>query len=109
MTLTLNVSRGVEETRLAGASTSVTSAASLGINYEVLENLLFNWSGSYTNADFGEIDRQDDTISTQFALAYLINEFFSLTGSYRFANRASDAAGQDFTANTFLVSLKSQY
>ncbi len=109
MTLTLGASRSVEQTTLAGASSSVNTSIELGLDYEILYDLLFTSRLGYANADFGDIEREDDDITARAGLVYLINEFSSADLTYEFQRRESSAADADFTSNTVTLGVRLHY
>lgn len=109
MTLTLGANRSVEQTTLAGASSSVNTSIELGLDYEIRDDLLFTSGLGYANADFGDIAREDDDITARAGLVYLINEFSSAELAYEFQRRDSSADDADFTSNAVTLGIRLHY
>ena len=108
-TVTVELARAVTESTLVDVSSVVDTDVALGLDYELLDYLLLSGQVGYLNSDFGSSGRRDDSFRGRLALIGLVNEYVSLTGSYQYADRISNAAGEDFRSNTFRLSLGLQF
>ena len=108
-TVTVELARAVTESTLVDVSSVVDTDVALGLDYELLDYLLLSGQVGYLNSDFGSSGRRDDSFRGRLALIGLVNEYVSLTGSYQYAERISNAAGEDFRSNTFRLSLGLQF
>ncbi len=108
MTFHLRVARLLNDTIIDGASTSDDQTASLGLDWEVLRNVLVHANGSFTRSRFAGTDRRDDLWMAGLSVDYLINEYMSANAGYRFTTRHSNAAGEDFDDNQFHAGLHFQ-
>ncbi len=108
MTVHLGASRTFNDTTLAGVSATDDQLIRLGIDYEILRDLIGQASVGYTSSKFVGIDRTDKFIDAAFTLRWLINEYMSLEAGYTFSRRNSSVAGEDYTDNTVNAGLHFQ-
>lgn len=108
MTFHLRVARMLNDTILDGASTSDDQSASLGLDWEVLRNVIVHANGSYTHSRFAGTPRKDDLWMAGVSADYLINQYMSANAGYRFTTRNSNAPGEDFDDNQFMLGLHFQ-
>ncbi|WP_161958710.1 outer membrane beta-barrel protein [Ferruginivarius sediminum] len=108
LTVNMGAGRSVEETTQLGVSSIVASRATLGFEYEIDYNLMFDTLGTFRRDDFEGGSRQDDNIFARAGLTYLMNEYLSWNARYLYARRSSSLAGNDFTSNTLLLTLRGQ-
>ena len=108
-TATLGLSRGWEQTTVAGASSEFTTTVDAGVDHSLLDNLTLGANVGYSRGEFEDTNRVDDTLSFGPSLTYLMNRFVHLNLDYTRTQRWSDAPGQDYTQNSVLLSLRLQY
>ncbi|MEX0921671.1 MAG: outer membrane beta-barrel protein [Rhodovibrionaceae bacterium] len=108
MTVTGNVRRGVQETTLAGVSGVVATSTSLGIDYEITEQLLLNSVADFGWQDFKNSSREDEIFRGRAGLIYLVNEYIETGVSYEYAQRWSNAPTEDFKMHRLLLTLSLQ-
>jgi len=109
MTVTASGERGVEQTNQLDASSLTRTELSLGLDYEILYDVLFT-SGLHLRRDeFEGIDRTDDLIGGEIGLLYLMNEYATWRTSYQYTTLSSTEDGESFDANTVFLSLRLQY
>ena len=102
-TLHLNASRTPNPTTLAGASTSDERNVELGIDYEVLRNLILQGDISYTNTRFEGIARRDEDMGMVVALRYLVNPLFTVQARVVRSVRSSTDFGRGFDDDVLSV------
>jgi hypothetical protein len=91
-TVTGSIVRDVQETVISGASSYFGTRFALGVDHELLRNLILNGNVSYENDDFQGITRSDDLYSAGAGARYLINNNFWLSGGYQYLKRKSEAS-----------------
>jgi hypothetical protein len=91
-TVTGSIVRDVQETVISGASSYFGTRFALGVDHELLRNLILNGNVSYENDAFEGISRSDDLYSAGAGARYLINNNFWLSGGYQYLTRKSDAS-----------------
>jgi hypothetical protein len=72
-TVTIGGSRTVEPTTLVDAAGILATRYRIGVDHEVLRNLILSLSWSTTNDDFRGIDRVDDIDNMEFRARFLMN------------------------------------
>jgi hypothetical protein len=102
-TVTLSGSGDFEATTTEGAESRFRNSVGLGVDHELLRNVLIGADVAYIRDDFDGISRTDDTIEAGAGVSYLLNRNLSLDGSYRFTNRTSDIDTEEFTRNVFRI------
>jgi len=108
MTFHLRVARVLNDTTITGASVSDDQTASLGLDYELLRNVLVHAGADYTHSKFRGTSRVDELMGAGISADYLINEYLAAHAGYRFLHRNSSVPGEDFDDNTFLAGLRFQ-
>jgi hypothetical protein len=115
-TVTGRVSRQVRETdvtRGTGVLTQVASnytrtIAAVGVDHELLRNLLLNGRLQWRQDDFTGVERTDNVYTAGAGATYLINRNFYLTGGYTYETRKSDVTGSDYKDNLIFLRVGAQ-
>jgi hypothetical protein len=81
------------------AEANFRSSVGLGVEHELLRNVILAANVGYTRDDFSGIDRTDDTISAGGGVSYLINRNFSVDAGYTYTTRSSDENEEEFDRN----------
>lgn len=103
------ITRTVEETTVAGASGSFSTALGLSVDHELLRNLLLGADAGVVRRDYEGFNRTDDTFNVGVDAKYMLNRHLYLSSAYGYRTRTSDAAGVDYDENLFLLRLEAQY
>lgn len=113
-TLKFRALRSVDEGNLSvihGSPGYVHSEFSASVDHETLRNLIMSMKIDYSNDNFSGITRNDDIISADLSVKYLMNRHLFLDGSYTFLKR--DSSGSDaanpFTQNIMMVRIGTQF
>ncbi|MFN4282160.1 MAG: outer membrane beta-barrel protein [Alphaproteobacteria bacterium] len=106
--LTGFVTRSIEETTTANASSIVQTVASVGLEHEIMYNLLGRASLSYIWSDFQGINREDEILTAGFDMKYLFSRNFYLKPSLQYSERMSPVAGSDYDQWRALLVLGAQ-
>lgn len=79
LTVTVRGESYTSETTQAGVSSVLTHRGSIGVDYEVLDNLIASWAGSFGMAKFEQDDpqRKDLIYSTRIGVDYMIGRNFT--------------------------------
>lgn len=99
VTITSGLSRDVKETTIEDATGILDTEWNLEVDYDPLENLIFNIGGSVTNEKFEGASREEDTIKFKFGAKYLIHPNFVTELKYRFEKRDSNEIGESYKDN----------
>lgn len=104
-TLTAAVSRSIEETTLAATSGVLRTSAALGIDHELLRNVIISADVSSVTEDFRGITRDDQTVDFRAGAQYLIHPRLVAEFGVNVTTRDSDVAAQDFDRNRYFFRL----
>jgi hypothetical protein len=107
-TLNFGASRRVQETTLFGASSYLDTVLSTGVDHELMRNLILSADFRYDERDYKGINRTDDYYQAMLRALYLINRNFSVAGEYRFVDRDSTVASQDYVRNLIMLTFRVQ-
>lgn len=107
-TVRLSAASTIEESIDPGASGYMSQKVGIGLDHELLRNLILSGDVSYENDDFGNISRQDDVTSALFGATYLLNNFFAIGVNYGIVDRSSNVPGADYTQNQVGFTLRGQ-
>ena len=105
-TVTLGGARTVEETTINNASGFLSTSVALGVDHELMRNVLIGADAYWANSDYEGITREDDVYGIGVEGTYLINRNLRATLGYDYEERDTNAAGQDYSANIVLLSLR---
>lgn len=107
-TLKFLISRGIEETTLAGGSGLFATRIGGSVDHELLRNLVLNANGSIQFNNYEGINRDDTIYRAAASGRYFLNRNLYVSLAYEFLKRESSTIGQNFTVNTFLIRLETQ-
>jgi hypothetical protein len=105
-TVHLDAAATVEETTAAGASGYLDQSVGLGVDHELMRNVIIGARASYANQEYEGIGRSDDVIRAGLGVDYLINRNFSVGLGYDFTDRDSSVVGLDYTRNEIGLTLR---
>lgn len=110
---TLNVagSRTIEESVAFGSQGYVSNNASIGIDHELLRNVLLAANASYGKDSYESIDRDDKRTGFNASAAYLLNRNVGLFLTYGYLKQESSgaASGASFKDNKIAASVALQF
>ena len=90
----------------AGASGFLDQSVGLGIDHELMRNVIIGARASYANQDYEGIARSDDVIRAGLGVDYLLNRNFSVGLGYDYTDRDSNVLGLDYTRNEIGLTLR---
>lgn len=110
---TLNVagSRSIEESVASGSQGYIASTASIGIDHELLRNVLLAANASYGKDNYESIDRDDKRTGFNASAAYLLNRNIGLFLTYNYLKQESSGIdkARSFTDNKIAASIALQF
>lgn len=107
-TIEATASTSVEETTLVGASEAIDRAVGLDLTHSLGYNLTAKASASYSHTDYSGIDLDEDRISAQASLEYLLNPNVVLRTGYVYRWYESSQPNSEYDAHTVKVDVKLQ-
>ena len=96
-TLRLDIRRTIEETTLIGASSFTNSRFNLGVDHELLRNVIVSLDGFYENDKYNGAVRTDNIFGVSIGVAYLVNRNFEFNVGYAFTKRQSNQGGLGYS------------
>lgn len=108
MTVHLTASRQFNDTTIAGASVTDDQAVTLGLDYELLRNLIIQTHVDFTDSRFVGTTRDDKLVEAGLGAKYLLNRYMAAQMGYAFQHRSSSQDGQGFTDHLIQAGLHFQ-
>ncbi len=103
------MSRGIEETTVAGSSSFINTGGSATLTHELRRNVILEGNLSYSNYDFQNSAREDNIYTAGAGARYFISRNLYADATYDFVKRDSNVAGNDYDAHVFLLRLGIQH
>jgi hypothetical protein len=98
-TVILDIQNDVIESTNANSSGYNSTALDLGVDHELLRNLILSAGAGFRYDDFDGISRTDKYFQGRVGADYLLNRYLTLGARYRYLKRDSDVSGDDFDSN----------
>ncbi|WP_419253226.1 outer membrane beta-barrel protein [Caulobacter sp. ErkDOM-YI] len=110
-TLNVAASRSIEDSVASGAAGYIANSASVGIDHELMRNVLLSASATYGKDSYAIIDRDDKRTSFNATGTYLLNRNVGLflTYSYLKQDSAGAAKASSFSDNKIAASVALQF
>jgi hypothetical protein len=102
------VARTVEETVVIGASSYLQTAFRLGVEHELLRNVLLSADASYINSDYQGSGRSDEYYELSGGARYLLNRYLSAGIDVTGRSRASSVSGSDYDRVLIAARIRAQ-
>lgn len=106
ITVHLNASRTPNATTITGASVGDDRYVAVGVDYEVLRNVILRGNLEYTDSRFAGTSRRDEDFGTQVAVRYLMNNYLTANFGYSRTTRSSTSNDAGFVDNTLFLALR---
>ncbi|WP_428152560.1 outer membrane beta-barrel protein [Brevundimonas sp.] len=110
---TVNVAAGrtIEDTPLTGVGAFVSSSTSIGIDHELLRNVILNARLTWSQDEYEGVDREDTRLGANIGGTYLINRNLGVNASFSTLDTESSGAArdQDFRVNKLAIALVAQF
>jgi hypothetical protein len=94
-TISFGAAQRLLGTTVENASGIESNEFDIGIDHELLRNLILSVAYEYNNEDFLNIDRNDDFKRFIFSGEYLLSRRWVIDGGYIYQDRESDVRGGD--------------
>jgi len=107
-TVRFAASSTINETIEFTASGYTAQQVGIGIDHELLRNLVLSGDIGYENDDFGDNPRRDDIYSVLVGATYLLNQNFAVGVNYGYLDRNSNMSGRDYTQNRVGITVRGQ-
>jgi hypothetical protein len=113
--LQAEVSRNIEETTLGGiaapgsSNAYVATGGSLTATHELRRDVIVEANASFTNNDYKNSARNDDTLGLGAGTRYFVSRNFYTDFTYDFTKRMSNAANSDYDRHVALLRFGAQY
>lgn len=109
-TVTVSGRREVEPTTVAETAGRDVVRFGLGVDHELLRNLILELRGSTATEDFVGTDREDTVRSARFSARYLMNRWVELKIAYSYTDRDVDptTVGIGFSRHIYSLTVKGQ-
>lgn len=108
-TLMLGAERSIESTTIVGAAGIERTAVGVGMDHELLRNLILSARVAAASENFQDIDRDDDILEAGLGAKYLVNRwlyaYLGLDHEKRDTSPAG-SGGREYTTNTFYLRLQ---
>ena len=104
-TVRLDVRRSIDETILVGSSSFTNSHFALGVDHELLRNLIVSLDGIYEKDAYNGTARADNIFGVSVGVTYLMNRNLQFNVGYLYSKRNSNEAGLDYTNHTLRIAL----
>ena len=101
-------SRDVVDSTSSNTGGILRSSVAIGLDHELMRNVLTHGEVSYYNGDFKGNNREDNWIGTTLGVEYLLNRRIHLDLSYSLKNRSSNAANLDYLINQVSLGVRFQ-
>lgn len=103
--------RSVEDSATPGVGAFISTNLSLGLEHELLRNVILNARVSWGQDDYEGIDREDTRVTASLGATYLLNRNLGVNASVSTLDTTSDGANRDsdFSVNRLAVALVTQF
>ena len=98
-TVTARAGRRTSDVGLIDAAAATSTNGNLRIDHELLRNVILYADGGIFNTDFEDFDRDDTFFNVGIGSIYKINKRVHVEGFYRYTNRDSTFAPEEFSQN----------
>lgn len=99
----------VTETSETGSTGVLANAVQLGLDYELLRNVVVSLAGGFERERFVGQLRKDNVISTDSNVKYLMNRFASVSVFHRYLKRDSDIPLYSFEKHQVGINVTAQF
>ena len=93
------------DTTVFNASALDTRQGAVSFDWEVLPNVIVQGNFGYTDMKFTGIARDDKITDAGIGAKYMLNRYLSADLNYRYEERSTNAAGQNYKDNLVTVGL----
>lgn len=104
-TLRLDAARAIEDTSIASASGYVSTRGEVGVDHELLRNVILSGRLGYENAEYQRVTRNDDIVHGSVSGRFLINNNVHFDAGWEFIDRNSSDLPFEYSTGQFSLAL----
>ena len=104
-TVRVNARRSIEETILVGNSSYTVTSANIGIDHELLRNVILSADAFYERDNFNGTTRRDTVFGIALTGAYRVNRNIEFDLGYTYTRRDTNVAGLGYPNNIFRLGI----
>jgi hypothetical protein len=104
-TVSIDAERSIEDTSITASSGYLSTRGQIGIDHELLRNVVLSGRLGYQNAEYLDVTRNDDILNGSLGGRYLINQNLHFDVGWDYTNRSSSAAAFDYSSSQFQLSI----
>jgi len=104
-TISLDGGRSIEDTSIAAASGYISTRGQLGVDHELLRNVILSGRVGYENAEYQDVVRNDDILRGGVSGRFLINNNLHFDAGWEFIDRNSSELPFEYSTGQFSFSL----
>jgi hypothetical protein len=104
-TISLDGGRTIEDTSITAASGYVSTRGQVGVDHELLRNLIFSGRIGYESAEYQDVARSDDILRGGLNGRYLINNNLHFDAGWEYIDRSSSALPFEYSTGQFSLAL----
>lgn len=104
-TIRFDGARTIEDTSITAASGYVSTRGELGIDHELLRNVVLSGRIGYENAEYQAVLRNDDILTGAVSGRFLINNNLHFDAGWEFTDRNSTSLPFEYSTGQFQLSL----
>ena len=110
-TLTATAARSVEDTGVIGSAGALRTDVSIGVDHELLRNLILTAETAWSEDDYNGLDRTDTRFAASFSAIYRLTRRYGLTAGMAYLDQSSSgaAAGPSYRSSRLSVAVVSQF
>lgn len=110
-TLTATAGRSVEDTGVVGSAGALRTGVSIGVDHELLRNLILTAETAWSEDDYNGLDRTDTRFAAGFNAVYRLNRHYGLTAGLAYLDQSSSGAalGPGYRSTRLSVAVVSQF
>lgn len=110
-TLTAAAGRSVEDTGVIGSAGALRTDLSIGVDHELLRNLILTAETAWSEDDYNGLDRTDTRFAAGFNAVYRLNRHYGLTAGLAYLDQSSSGAavGPGYRSTRLSVAVVSQF
>ncbi|NSX33909.1 outer membrane beta-barrel protein [Brevundimonas vesicularis] len=110
-TLTATAGRSVEDTGVIGSAGALRTEVSIGVDHELLRNLILTAETAWSEDDYNGLDRTDTRLAASFSAIYRLDRRYGLTTGLTYLDQSSSggAAGPTYRSTRLSIAVVSQF
>lgn len=110
-TLTATAGRSVEDTGVIGSAGALRTDLSIGVDHELLRNLILTAETAWSEDGYNGLDRTDTRFAAGFSAVYRLDRRYGLTAGLTYLDQSSSgaAAGPIYRSTLLSIAVVSQF